>query len=141
MINEQFTNITGALDHATQVVNRIAGLQIPRINDETERRQVLNMVSYTRDSTELLIRILSDMKDSMGGKASTVRVSTSVDPRSACQIPPEVMEKEIKYQHADALAREVARHAITAIRQDPVFDMMVFETTVTFIAPEKEKNR
>jgi hypothetical protein len=124
-----------------QVANRLADLLIPRISDERERRQVINLVSYVQSYAELLHRILSDTKESMDGKVSTLRVSTSVGLHTMSRIPTEVMEKEVEYQHANALAREVARHAITAIRQDPVFNAMVFETTVTFIAPEKEKNR
>lgn len=140
-MNDRFTEVSDALDQAMNVLKRIVNSESVSIGNEYERRLINNLLSDMRYYAELANSILLDARESMGGKASTVRVSTSVDHRDACQIPPEVMEKEIKCQHADALAREVAMHAITAIRQDPVFDMMVFETTVTFIAPEKEKNR
>ena len=140
-MNDRFTEVSDALDQAMNVLKRIVNSESVSVGNEYERRLINNLLSDMRYYAELANRILLDARESMGGKASTVRVSTSVDPRSACQIPPEVMEKEVEYQHANALAREVAMHAITAIRQDPVFDMMVFETTVTFIAPEKEKNR
>jgi hypothetical protein len=139
-MNEQFTNITKSLDRALLAVEHLSNTRIVPINDANERRQVLNMVSDIKDCAELLHRILSDTKESMDGKVSTLRVSTSVGLHTMSRIPTEVMEKEVEYQHANALAREVARHAITAIRQDPVFNAMVFETTVTFVEPNKEKN-
>lgn len=140
-MNDKFTNITVALEQAINVLERLINLEAPSFDKEWERHPAVVAIRDAHYFAELTHRILSETKESMDGKVSTVRVSTSVDPRSACQIPPEVMNKEIEYQHAKALAREVARHAITAIRQDPVFDMMVFETTVTFIAPKKEKSR
>lgn len=139
-MDSRFTDVVYALDRALLTVEHLSNTRIVPISDAYERRQVLNMVSDIKDCAELLHRILSDAKESMDGKVSTIRVNTSVDPRSMLHIPPEVMKKEVEYQHADALAREVARHAITAIRQDPVFNAMVFETTVTFVEPNKEKN-
>jgi uncharacterized protein YjaG (DUF416 family) len=139
-MDDRFTDVTDALDRALLTVEHLSNTRIVPISDDYERLQVLNMVGDIKDCAELLHRILSDAKKSMGGKVSTIRVSTSVDQHSMCKIPPEVMGKEVEYQHAHALAREVARHALISMRQDLLYGGAIFETTVTFVEHNREKN-
>ena len=139
-MDNRLTEVSGALDQAMNVLKRIVNSESVSIGNKYERRLINNLLSDMRYYAELANSILLDARESMDGKVSTIRVNTSVDPRSMLHIPPEVMKKEVEYRHADALAREVARHTLTSLRQDPVFDMMVFETTVTFVEPNKEKN-